>query len=233
MQIFKRDRFMRLFLALFLILALFLTSCKEESGSSGQTGDTRSFQQIWELFESQMKAKQAKINFRFNPSAQAEEIQVLEKVVGQKFTADMLNLYNLGNGQAEDGSELFRGFTLVSTSEAAKTWQLMENNHKDKTLPMMNKGPVKKDFWNSKWIPIGADAGGNLLCVDFDPASGGAVGQLVAVYLDDVERSVVAKSIRDYFAKTSAGLRSGQMAFDEFGTGPWTKEELKKMQEDQ
>ncbi len=217
---------MRLFLCLFLI---FLVSCKKESPSttSAQT-DPRSFQQVWDLYESQVKVKKKNLNFRFNVPASKEEIQILEKVTGQKFPADVINLFSIGNGQAEDGSELFAGFSMISTAEAAKSWQIMENNHKNTKSPVHVEGFAQKDFWNSKWIPIAADQGNNLLCVDFDPAPGGTSGQLVVVYLDDVIRKVIASSVKNYFAKTAAGLRSGQLMFDEFGFGPFTKKEIEE-----
>jgi|GEM_PF-6412200 cell wall assembly regulator SMI1 len=38
---------------------------------------------------------------------------------------------------------------------------------------------IQPKWFHSKWLPIASDGGGNLLCVDCDPAEGGTVGQVI------------------------------------------------------
>lgn len=40
-------------------------------------------------------------------------------------------------------------------------------------------GPVNKDWWNRRWVPVTSNGGGDHLCVDLDPAPGGTVGQMI------------------------------------------------------
>jgi cell wall assembly regulator SMI1 len=60
---------------------------------------------------------------------------------------------------------------------------------------------VRDDWWNPRWIPFTHDGGGNHLCLDLDPAEGGAVGQVISMWHDSGERAVQGHSFGEWFGR--------------------------------
>ena len=201
-------------------LLLFISCKKDSSENFYESTDKRPFEDIWEAYKIQVKIKLEGADFKFNPPANLKEVSHWEKALGQTLSGDLLELYKLGNGQAEDGQSIFKGFTLMPIVTATRQWQIVDNNIAKIKVPNSIIGPVKKDIWNSKWIPFGTDPGGNLLCIDLDPEKDGYAGQVVAIYFESGIREVIAPSIKDYFSKSETGLKSGKLGFDAFGVGP-------------
>ncbi len=69
-------------------------------------------------------------------------------------------------------------------------------------------GPVQRAWASERWIPIGTDFGGELLCIDLDPASGGQVGQLIRIGDSGVE--VLAPSASAWLEQLVDGIRVGE-----------------------
>ena len=204
------------------ICLLFLTfSCKKEpSQNFYESSDQRSFEDIWEAYKVQVKLKLPEADFKFNPPANLKEVSQWEQVLKQSLPTELLELYKIGNGQAEDGQSIIKGFTMMKIVNAARQWQLVENKIAKIKIPDEVKGPVKQEIWNNKWIPFASDPGGNFLCIDLDPDTGGHGGQIVAIYFEAGIREVVAPSVKEYFSQSEAGLKSGELGFDAFGVGP-------------
>jgi len=211
------------FLITSLSFLLLFSSCKKNpSENFYESKDKRSFEDIWEAYKVQvkLKLKLEDVDFKFNPPANLKEVSQWEKVLGQKLTGELLELYKIGNGQAEDGQTAFKGFTIMKIVNAARQWQMVDTKIAKIKVPDSIVGAVKEDIWNKKWIPFGTDPGGNLLCIDLDPEKGGFAGQVIAVYFESGIREVIALSIKDYFSRAEAGLKSGALGFDAFGVGP-------------
>lgn len=54
---------------------------------------------------------------------------------------------------------------------------------------------LKPALWNSKWIPIAENGGGDYLCIDTDPSEAGFKGQVLYYYHDWGKRAIEAKNI--------------------------------------
>ena len=57
------------------------------------------------------------------------------------------------------------------------------------------RGPVRADWWNRRWVPIGVNGVGDMVCLDLDPPEGGTVGQVIEVLHEDGDRTVLAPSL--------------------------------------
>lgn len=204
------------------ICLLFLsTSCKKDpSENFYKSSDSRSFEDIWEAYKVQVMLKREGANFKFNPPANLKEVSQWEQVLKQTLPEELLELYKIGNGQAEDGQSIIKGFSLMPIVNAARQWQLVDNKIAKITIPNSVKGPVKQEIWNTKWIPFASDPGGNFLCIDLDPEKGGHAGQIVAIYFQAGIREVIAPSVKEYFSQSESGLKAGKLGFDAFGVGP-------------
>jgi cell wall assembly regulator SMI1 len=74
-------------------------------------------------------------------------------------------------------------------------------------------GPVRGDWWNRRWVPIIGT--GNMLCLDFDPAAGGRVGQVVEFMKGTDRRTVAFESVASMLASWADMLESGRYDYDD------------------
>jgi cell wall assembly regulator SMI1 len=75
-------------------------------------------------------------------------------------------------------------------------------------------GFVKEDIWNDKWIPFASDESGNFLCVDYDPAKGGDIGQVILWASDPPYVEVIAPSYRAWLEQFASDLEGGKYKWD-------------------
>jgi cell wall assembly regulator SMI1 len=57
---------------------------------------------------------------------------------------------------------------------------------------------VRAKWFHDKWLPIADNGGGDLLCIDLDPANGGRVGQIVEFRHADADRKRVARNLIEF-----------------------------------
>jgi len=74
-------------------------------------------------------------------------------------------------------------------------------------------GPIKKHWFNRKWLPIVDARTGDYVCVDLDPPVGGEEGQLIAWYHDGGPRDVLASSFGGLLNEFVTELAGGRYAF--------------------
>ncbi|MBP3953781.1 SMI1/KNR4 family protein [Gemmata sp. G18] len=79
------------------------------------------------------------------------------------------------------------------------------------------RGPIRKDWWHAKWIPLTRDSAGDLYCLDLMPLKRGHVGQVIFWYHDEPARGLLAKSLTEWLTQFSHELDRG-----EFTTAPDT-----------
>ena len=80
-------------------------------------------------------------------------------------------------------------------------------------------GPIVSDWWSAGWIPLTYDGSGNHQCLDLNPAQGGQVGQIIQMWHDDAERTVVANSFREWLGSFADGLEHDEYVMsDEYGS---------------
>ncbi len=190
------------------------------------------FLKAWREYAAMIQAKVPKANFGLNPGASADQISRFEAAVGHPLTAEFRDLYQLANGQREDGMSLFRPeeFRLLSLEESYQlcaAYRGMAGKDPDVFLESdFNQGEVKDiNRWNTAWIPV-AREGGRYLCLDFDPTSKGRPGQLIWVDPGYAGAEFYAVSALAAMEKVTSAVKSGAMKFGPDGSGPWTAEEL-------
>ncbi|AWM38578.1 SMI1 / KNR4 family protein [Gemmata obscuriglobus] len=76
------------------------------------------------------------------------------------------------------------------------------------------RGPVRAQWWCRGWVPVTWDGGGDHLCIDLDPASGGVSGQVIYFCHEVGPVEVVAPSWRAYLEGYAADLESGRLRFE-------------------
>jgi len=148
------------------------------------------------------EAQDISLDEDFLPGAEVEDIEDLEKHLGMKLPADYRTLLEWHNGE-EFSTGVFGYWQLLSTEGVMHEWGvwkglsddgIFDENHET----VETNGPVKQKWWHSAWIPITTDGAGNNHCLDLSPEPGGKAGQVILMFHDDGERTVVAPSLKEW-----------------------------------
>jgi cell wall assembly regulator SMI1 len=151
--------------------------------------------------------------------ATAKEIKEAEQAMGISFPEDVKESYRLHNGNRECQGLFTWGGGLISLKRMVKAWRMWAKGVASGTFQGMedllqSKGPIKKCWWNVRWIPI-IDRGGSCDFVDMDPAEGGHVGQIVHFFHETGADRVDAPSWQAYLSDFADGLEKGKLCYDD------------------
>jgi cell wall assembly regulator SMI1 len=160
-------------------------------------------------------------HFSAAPGASEDELNKAESRFGVRFPDDVRESYLLHNGAGRDGA-FFENYSLMSLDEILEQWRIIDDALEAIELGEMDDldvcakptGPIKKVWWNRRWIPILADATGGSLSVDLDPAPGGKVGQVIEFVHGYGPMWVLAGSFREWLSKYAGDLEAGKYLFD-------------------
>lgn len=79
------------------------------------------------------------------------------------------------------------------------------------------RGPVKPLMLHPKWIPLTNMNGDVMRYLDYDPAPGGIVGQIIEVDPESCAYQVIASSFADLLQQYRLDLQAGKYSVDEEG----------------
>lgn len=71
-------------------------------------------------------------------------------------------------------------------------------------------GPVKKHYWNRRWVPIAENGGGDNVFVDLDPPKDGTIGQVVDWWHEGGVSTFIAASFQVWLNQIVDEIRSGE-----------------------
>ena len=109
------------------------------------------------------------------PGVAAETLRTVEAALGRTLPPEVVASYQIHDGYAG----LAGGYEYVSLEAGLELWEAQAEAHGDAPKRSAHKDRIQPVFWHPGWFPIAADSGGNLLCVDLDPAPAGTLGQIV------------------------------------------------------
>jgi cell wall assembly regulator SMI1 len=161
--------------------------------------------------------------------ATAQAIAAAEDRIGFALPEDVRASYAVHDGSGEAcilpqsyGHGCMNGVALLSLDEVVRDTQMWrgfrfdESNH-SRARP---DGPIRRNWWNRRWVPVTWDGGGDHLCLDFDAAPGGVCGQVICFSHETGPVSVVADSWKSYLERVATDLETGRLLFGtdaEFG----------------
>lgn len=73
---------------------------------------------------------------------------------------------------------------------------------------------IRPVWWHPAWLPFAEDSGGNLRCVDLDPAGDGVFGQVIGWEVHAGPVGPIARSLEEYVRTYEARARRGALRFD-------------------
>jgi cell wall assembly regulator SMI1 len=170
-------------------------------------------EEIWQRIENWMKENQPDLLSELNPGAKEEQITTLEKKLKIKFPEYFRRSAMIHDGQIKHQSSLeWEILSLYRIEEEWNIWKDLLDSGEFADFKSEPEHGIKDDWWNERWIPIAADGEGNNLCLDLDPAPGGVYGQVITFWHDSGERTVEARSYRDWLGELAAKLETGKMS---------------------
>lgn len=182
--------------------------------------------EIWERLEAFLQENAPEIYEGLAPGATGEEIAEVERLCGFRLPADVRQSYLRHDGQSLDerwepvgGTFIPCCFGLLSMSKMPDEWQGNVDTLEDikDDMPGGNSaGPgVKPVFLDAAWVPFAKDVGGNQLCLDFDPAPDGVVGQIIKFDHESDGQRCLAQSFRAWLDKIVGDLEVGRLVWNE------------------
>jgi cell wall assembly regulator SMI1 len=144
-----------------------------------------------------------------------EQLRELERRFGRSLPGQTREYFSIHNGQQLDGKHnqlksLFRLYEFLPLPFALSEWSRMNDLAKGTHLDIEAEGPVRAEFWNEAWLPLVLIGGStHFHCIDFAPADGGRVGQIIEVADDSDRRTTVAPDLGSYLARYADGLEGG------------------------
>lgn len=172
----------------------------------------------WDAYAGAMAGPCPDFLRRLAPGAAETEIAAAERSIGRRLPADLRRLLARHAGSGDVFA--VPGFALFGPDGIAGEWAIWEALRLAEFEPggytSTPVGPVRGDaWWRPDWVPFAGDFTGNHLCVDLDPAPGGAVGQVIHFLHDDDRRTWLAPSLAAFLAELAAGARAGRIVWDE------------------
>jgi cell wall assembly regulator SMI1 len=184
---------------------------------------------LWERFEAWLWANAPQLMSELNPAATDAELQQLAATIGTELPADFLSFYRVHNGQRNDDGGLLNGEELLSVSRMLTEWTIWNDLFKGGDFEGATSTPdagVRADWWNPLWLPLTYDGAGNHCCLDLSPALGGTRGQVIRMWHDDGERTLLAPSFAEWMTQYVTALEAGKYVFSEDYNGIVSVDEL-------
>ncbi len=152
-----------------------------------------------------------------NPGAEDDALDAIEQAVGVSLPADVRESYRLHNGSRNEYAILPWGYHLLPLAAVAQAWQMWQGHvanglwEGESSEP---EGPIRPVHWNTRWVPISHNGGGDHQCVDLDPTRGGKVGQVIAFNHEVGPVRVLAPSFGAWLRAYAAELEGGRYRYD-------------------
>ena len=156
----------------------------------------------WTNFKNRLKIQNQPLLADLNPPATDATISLIEEKIGIKLPMDFIHCLKVHDGQKGKQEGLFSGLEFLSSTRILAEWmvwqRLFENGDFDGFQVQSGAG-IQPVWWNPRWIPFTYNGMGDHLCLDLDPASGGQVGQVIAIWHDDGARKKKADNFAQWF----------------------------------
>ena len=164
------------------------------------------------------------------PGATSEAISDAEALMHVEFPDDLRKLllrhdgcgsyyispYKIGGG----------GQTFMPIKDIIATWKCMTDIGADFARDGEfgeQTGPIKRNYWNMRWIPITDNGCGDNIIIDLDPPEEGTLGQIVDWGHEGGVTTFQATSLREWLNEVVEEVRAGVCNFHspKAGAEPW------------
>lgn len=183
----------------------------------------------WEVIEDALATEHDEGTDVLRPPADEETVSSLEETLDVELPPAFATFLRVHDGQRPNTRPVLKRYQALSASGVRETWERMrdllaegafegrQGDFDDDLRPQGSDDPVDpeiRDVWyHDKWIPIGTDPGGHLLCLDFAPTDEGTRGQVITYWNDAPRRSCRAPDFETWFTDYAAAIETGEYVY--------------------
>jgi len=177
----------------------------------------------WKRIESWLRDHAPVVLASLQPGADDAAIQKAERELNIKFPDDVRASFRIHDGQAGELEapmfiELWHLLSLDSVIQWWRMWKELLDAGEFEGYPVEPGNGVRGNWFHSRWVPLASNQLGDICCLDFDPAEGGRVGQMIKLIRNDPARVVVAADFKAWLDRFAVELHSGLWVYsDEHG----------------
>jgi cell wall assembly regulator SMI1 len=157
--------------------------------------------------------------------ASSEAIRDFEKAIGAKLPKDVRDSYRVHNGQCAGGTGIIYGLEVVPLRESLLHWKNWVSGRRqsvrdgsaadfDEDCSSFPHDYVRQVYFDSAWIPLTYDSGGNHIAIDLNPGPKGTRGQVIVFGRDDEFHTVLALSWGQFLTDMADELEAGNFRLD-------------------
>lgn len=173
--------------------------------------------EIWNRIEHWLQANAPQIAETLQAGATEQQIDALESLLGTALPRDLRESMRIHDGQAAHAEVGFvDAQEFLSLERIRSEWVVWKDLLHTGTFEDSESDPaegIRSDWWNPLWVPLTYDGAGNHSCIDLAPAEGGSVGQMITMWHDDAERTLLAPSFRAWLEAYATAMEDGRIAF--------------------
>jgi cell wall assembly regulator SMI1 len=169
--------------------------------------------QAWERIETWLGSNAPDLLGALYPPASGEAFRKLEHGTQLTLPADARACWFRHDGQLKDAPPVLGKWWILRLDTVHRAWSDLRElqptfDAADGSIRPV--GPVRKRYFNPRWLPAMYDGLGNFLCLDLDPGPGGRRGQVVWFQKQDKRREVVANGIGPWLERFAGELERGK-----------------------
>ncbi|GME75197.1 unnamed protein product [Ambrosiozyma monospora] len=202
------------------------------------TKQIRTVQESWTILESWLKENWPEASKAINPPISFQDFENLEETLGYPVPDDLRESLFIHDGIDDFYTIATVGSTNPRTFNGHggilhqwKIWdELLKNGLIEEKDDTEYDAGVQPDlWWSRKWIPITHDGSNDHHCLDLTPGEGGTEGQVISVWHDKDQRSLVSPGgFREFFSDYVQGLIDGTFVYSEKYGGVVDKSKIKR-----
>lgn len=167
----------------------------------------------WTRLDRWFEVNHPRVLQTLNPGASPEEIEAVERSIGQTLPPDVRASLAIHNGGLQHP---ILGDDLLSTPQVIaewREWRGLESYNEEFRWSMESfpEGAVALDYANSGWIPL-TQGGSDYLGIDLAPGPSGSVGQVMNFGRDEEHKCVLASGWAEFLADLATFLESGAVS---------------------
>jgi cell wall assembly regulator SMI1 len=176
---------------------------------------------IWQHIDTWLQANALTVYNQLQQAANPQFLSSLETQVGYTLPDDLKKSLLIHDGMNDPTYLIDDMWYLFGIKEIGFNWalqkQLLDNGiFDDNVCERVDKG-IRPQWWNVKWLPIMGNGSGDLYCIDLDPTAAGTGGQIIEVWHDMDNRSLIAPSYRDLLQQFADDLEAGVYVPAQYG----------------
>jgi cell wall assembly regulator SMI1 len=152
---------------------------------------------------------------QLNRGCTIDEIADLENKLQKTLPESYKELLKFCNGEKE--TTLLLGYFMLPIDRVFGEFSFIksgEDFHTDTQVTQANM--VQPSLYSKDRVPFADDASGNFLCIDYDPAEGGKVGQIIYLPFGEPDPiTAVANNFDEFLKLLINGIKNGTVTIEE------------------